>query len=237
MHVGCSPDLPIEAPTNPSSGSPSISLLDSETDNLLNSATELTPAEIEELQRIARIKFYDINLWIATPHIDPRVLVITEASIVLLPIAGVFLPRIKHAILWLTDVNGEMPAQDAFLSDWQLALDGIRTDLVSLPNYCGGSAGGRISVEFRPEAKWEYYQFGSLLHWKVDAPPKTATDVCEGSSPPPGGGGWGGGGEGCEVCQQWFWYEDGVPVSEWWECWYVMPGEPGYELCEEEMTE
>lgn len=39
-----------------------------------------------------------------------------------------------------------------------------------------------------------------------------------------GGGGGGGGGPGGEcqgvvVCQQWFWYENGVIVDEWWECW------------------
>lgn len=41
----------------------------------------------------------------------------------------------------------------------------------------------------------------------------------------PGGPGGGGGGEepgGCQgqvICQQWFWYENGVIVDEWWECW------------------
>lgn len=44
--------------------------------------------------------------------------------------------------------------------------------------------------------------------------------------PPCGSGGGGGGGESgggwCEgtvVCQQWFWYENGEIVDEWWECW------------------
>jgi hypothetical protein len=32
-------------------------------------------------------------------------------------------------------------------------------------------------------------------------------------------GGGSAGDEECEICQQWFWVEDGVIVDEWWECY------------------
>lgn len=48
----------------------------------------------------------------------------------------------------------------------------------------------------------------------------TTSDPCFSSGDPSGGGGGSGGGgsEPSFVCQQWFWYEDGVAVAEWWEC-------------------
>lgn len=45
-------------------------------------------------------------------------------------------------------------------------------------------------------------------------------DPCSGGGG--GGGNGGGGGEGqCFLCQQWFWYENGEIVEEWWDCWPI----------------
>lgn len=40
---------------------------------------------------------------------------------------------------------------------------------------------------------------------------------------PGGGGGGGGEEEECERCQQWFWYQNGEIIDEWWECTEVDP--------------
>jgi hypothetical protein len=56
--------------------------------------------------------------------------------------------------------------------------------------------------------------WGPFILWSGGLAQTGAPDVsapCDG-----GGGGWC---EGTIVCQQWFWYENGEIVDEWWECW------------------
>jgi hypothetical protein len=89
---------------------------------------------------------------------------------------------------------------------------------------CGNTAEGKTA-----HRAWHKFLVSGwkLLSWGHQAVPSGKSEpqpTCEELSPTPeSGGGDGGGGDdpydtGCESCQQWFWYEYGQVVDEWWEC-------------------
>lgn len=67
---------------------------------------------------------------------------------------------------------------------------------------------------------WKLFSWGEF---RIPSNKTASQPICEVPPPPTeSGGGGGGGGDsydtGCESCQQWFWYEYGQIVDEWWEC-------------------
>ena len=95
---------------------------------------------------------------------------------------------------------------------------------------CGNSADGQTA-----HRAWHKFIVGGwrYLSWGRHEKPSGGTadqPLCPDLPPPPGsesdGGGGGGADEydtGCVSCQQWFWYEYGQIVDEWWECTPVDP--------------
>lgn len=88
---------------------------------------------------------------------------------------------------------------------------------------CGNSADGstahRVWHKFIV-GSWKYFSWGRDEEPSGDGAEQPA---CPEPAPPPTSepGTGGGGGDydtGCVSCQQWFWYEYGQLVDEWWEC-------------------
>ena len=87
---------------------------------------------------------------------------------------------------------------------------------------CGHTADGQTA-----HRAWHKFIVGGwrYLSWGRNERPSGGTasqSACVEPPPSTDEEGDGGGGSayetGCESCQQWFWYEDGEIVDEWWEC-------------------
>jgi len=102
------------------------------------------------------------------------------------------------------------------------------TTTLPVPGECGYSATGHTQ-----HRAWHKFLVGGwkFLSWGEDERPSSNQKEQPACPPPPPPSPPGGGpGEdpydtGCQSCQQWFWYEDGVRVDEWWEC---TPIDPSY---------
>jgi len=95
----------------------------------------------------------------------------------------------------------------------------MRTTItLPVPGECGHSAIGH--TQHRAWHKflvggWKFFSWGEH---EVPSDESAEQPACPPAPPPtpPGGGHPYDGG--CQSCQQWFWYEDGALVDEWWEC-------------------
>lgn len=105
--------------------------------------------------------------------------------------------------------------------DWLPAWRSLHTMVsFSVSATCGNSADGDTAHRAWHKfivGSWKYFSWG-----RHETPSRgTAAQPQCATSPPPGSGGSGGDDPydtGCESCQQWFWYEYGQIVDEWWEC-------------------
>lgn len=88
---------------------------------------------------------------------------------------------------------------------------------------CGHLADGqtahRVFHKFIVDG-WKFLSWGEVKKPSGDYETQPA---CPAPPPPEDDSGGGGGGDApyegeCQSCQQWFWYEDGQIVDEWWEC-------------------
>ena len=90
---------------------------------------------------------------------------------------------------------------------------------------CGHSADGETAHRAWHKFLIGGWKFLSWGHQIAGSGGDAAQSPCA-APPPESSGSGGGGGEydtGCESCQQWFWYEDGQIVDEWWECTPIDP--------------
>lgn len=109
--------------------------------------------------------------------------------------------------------------------DQQLTSDGFTGwwPLITWSNWsqnATASTGGNTCDVFGTSTMVGTASLKALVNWQATTlySASWTRHGTERSLPPCGGGG-GGSGE-CVVweCQQYFWYEDGVPIFEWWEC-------------------
>ena len=101
--------------------------------------------------------------------------------------------------------------------DWLPAWRPLHT-MVSFPvsAACGSSADGSSAHRAWHKfivGSWKYFSWG-----RQETPSGGAAAQGSCSSAGSGGGGDGPYETGCQSCQQWFWYEYGQIVDEWWEC-------------------
>jgi hypothetical protein len=104
-------------------------------------------------------------------------------------------------------------SQEAFFP----AMRSLRTNVsFGVNGSCGHRADG-----FSAHRAWHKFIVGGwkFLSWG-NHQKASGGQAAQPACPPPSSGGGGNGDydTGCQACQQWFLYEDGQRVDEWWEC-------------------
>jgi hypothetical protein len=187
-------------------------------------SVELSPEEAEEYemaQAILNIEGTGADIWDWT-----TVSYWGEATFYWFTLAGPLWPQIRNDAIISRTVDGTTGAPISIPGQYELTL-GYRFDY---KNNLGGTVPdcvdtfGKMTLSTTTWAEWHYMAVKGLLPIRKGPVDDGDFDECKPSDPPPNGGGGFDPGEGdCEMCQQWFWYEDGEPVDEWWECWPIDP--------------
>jgi len=178
---------------------------------------EITEEEEAQLQSILKIIGQDAEV------IDWRTIYYwAEATVHWISPTGPLVPAIRSDAIVVRTVEGVTASPISIPGHYQIEGTGVRGDWK--PNLPGDvpdcvSTFGRMDVTSTHWAKWSYMVVASSIRTISKGPTHgTDFDECKRRRGQQSSGGIDPSEGDCELCQQWFWYEDGVIIDDWWEC-------------------
>lgn len=190
----------------------------------------LAEAEAATLPSLTQITMSEVSMW--GMHHAPWFQLVTEATTPHGP-WGLMYPHLRHDAYAQWGADSFATDHQWFTGDYVFTL-GALVDSYDLgdPDCTGGADTYNYWVSSQHQAQWRYFLTGWLPgpfgQWlAIDKGPNSDNDDAYIDCNPNGGHQQPGGtyqpeGE-CQLCQQWFWVENGVIVDEWWECTPIDP--------------